>query len=133
MDEVEVQIETEINPTESEDKVITAVENIFGNIPTQIRSFQKRKILTGKTKDLKIIDNISNLLRREQIRRAAKVALRRGLEKDAVNFCLNKQVAYAGHISFCNEVSESPLGPIKVKIRSNDPRKIINMMVSKGS
>ena len=51
MDEVEVQIETEINPTESEDKVITAVENIFGNIPTQIRSFQKRKILTGKTKD----------------------------------------------------------------------------------
>jgi predicted RNA binding protein with dsRBD fold (UPF0201 family) len=133
MDEVEVQIETEINPTESEDKVMTAVENVFGNIPTQIRFFQRRKILTGKTKDLKIIDNISNLLRREQIRRAAKVALRKGLEIDAINFCLNKQVAYAGHISFCNEVSESPLGPIKVKIRCNNPRRIIDMMVSKGS
>ena len=133
MNDVEVQIETEINPTESEDKVIAAVENVFGNIQTQIRVFQDRRILSGKARGLKALDNIFNLLRREQICRAARVALYRGLEKDAVSFCLNKQVAYAGHISFSNEVSESPLDPIKVRVRCKNPREFINWLVSRRS
>lgn len=33
---------------------------------------------------------------------------------------LNKQVAFAGHVSFCEPVGESPLGPIRVEIESED-------------
>lgn len=33
MDEVSVHVEAEINPTESEEKVKRAVENVFGSTP----------------------------------------------------------------------------------------------------
>jgi hypothetical protein len=46
---------------------------------------------------------------------------------------LNKQVAFAGHVSFSKEVAESPLGPIKVKIESENPRDLIDWLTPKTS
>ena len=37
MDRISVHVETEIGPTESEEKVRKAVENIFGGVPMQDR------------------------------------------------------------------------------------------------
>ncbi|MEM2280624.1 MAG: RNA-binding domain-containing protein [Candidatus Bathyarchaeia archaeon] len=131
MDEVEVYVEVEINPTESEEKVKRAVENVFGNIPVQIRPLAKGSLLTAEAKGLEALTKLYNLLRRERIRDAARGALFEGLSENTITFYLNKQVAYAGHVSFSKAVAESPLGPIKVQIKCDDPRQLIDWLAPK--
>lgn len=131
MDEVKVYIEAEVNPTESEEKVKRAVENIFGNVQTRIQSTSKGAILTAEAEGLESLTKLYNLLRRERIRDAARGVLFEGLKGNAITFFLNKQVAYAGHISFSKEVAESPLGPIKVKIKCENPRQLIDWLAPK--
>lgn len=131
MDEVNVYVEVEVNPTESEDKVKSAVENIFGSITTQIKPLRKGNLMVAEVKGLEVLTKFYNLLRRERIRSAARKALFEGLKGDVISFCLNKQVAYAGHVSFSQEVAESPLGPIKVRIECENPRELISWLTSK--
>jgi predicted RNA binding protein with dsRBD fold (UPF0201 family) len=44
---------------------------------------------------------------------------------------LNKQVAFAGHVSFSKEEAESPLGPLKVRIECEDLKGLIEWLASK--
>ena len=78
------------------------------------------------------LTRLKNLLRRERIRAAARAVLLSGIDRNTVSFCLNKQVAYVGHLSFCQEEAESPLGPIKVKIESENPRRLIDWLISEN-
>lgn len=131
MDEVNVYVEVEVNPTESEDKVRRAVENIFGNIHVQIKPLHKGSLMVAEVKGLETLTKLYNLLWRERIRSAARMVLFKGLNGKVISFCLNKQVAYAGHVSFSEEVAESPLGPIKVRIKCENPRELINWLAPK--
>lgn len=131
MDDVNVRVETLINPTESEAKVKTAVETIFGSIAMKFEPLRKGRLLVVEAKGLETLTNLQNLLRRERIRSAARKVLFEGIMENAIRFCLNKQVAYAGHISFAEEVGESPLGPIKVRIECENPRELINWLAPK--
>ncbi len=131
MDEVNVHVEVEINPTESEDKVKRAVENVFGSILMQIKPLNKGSLLVAEAEGLEALTTLGNLLRRERIRNAARRVLFEGLNGNVISFCLNKQVAYAGHLSFSKEVAESPLGPIKVRIECENPRELIDWLTAK--
>ncbi|HVO36942.1 MAG TPA: RNA-binding domain-containing protein [Candidatus Acidoferrum sp.] len=131
MDEIIIHIEAEVNPTESEEKVKKAIENLFGNIQTTIQPIYRGVKITAQTKGTEPLTKIYNILRRERIRDAARKTLLQGLDKNRISFCLNKQVAFAGHVSFCQEEAESPLGPIKIRIESDNPREIINWLTSK--
>ncbi|MDH7606734.1 MAG: RNA-binding domain-containing protein [Candidatus Bathyarchaeota archaeon] len=131
MDEVEVHVEAEINPTESEEKVKRAVENVFGNIQVQVKPLTRGSLLTAEAKGLEALTKLYNLLRRERIRDAARGALFEGLSGNTITFYLNKQVAFAGHVSFSKAVAESPLGPIKVQVKCDDPRQLIDWLAPK--
>lgn len=131
MDEVKVQIETRVNPTESEEKVKKAIENIFGDIQTKIQHTSKGLLLTAEAKGRESLTKLYNLLRRERIRDAARGVLFEGLNGNTITFFLNKQVAYAGHLSFSKEVAESPLGPIKVEIKCETARELIDWLAPK--
>jgi predicted RNA binding protein with dsRBD fold (UPF0201 family) len=130
MDAVTVHVEAEIQPTESEEKVKKAIENIFGPTQIQVQSVQRINLLTIDADDLEALTKLYNLLRREHIRAAARATFLGGLDGKTIRFCLNKQVAFAGHVSFSQEVGESPLGPIRVRITSKEPRKIIEWLTS---
>lgn len=131
MDEVKVHIEVEVNPTESEDKVKKAVENFFGNIALKIRERGKGRLLVAEDQGRETLDKLYELLRKEQICNAARGILFGGLHGDTIRFSLNKQAAYAGHISFSTNLSESPLGPIEVQLMCKNPRKVINWLAPK--
>jgi len=128
MDEIRVYVEAEINPTESEDKVKRAVENVFGNVPVEVRPAREGSLLVVKAEGTEALTKLYNLLRRERIRAAARGVLFEGLRGKTIVFHLNKQVAYAGHVSFCKPVAESPLGPIKVQIECESPRQVIEWL-----
>lgn len=132
MDKISVYAEAEIGPTESEEKVCKAVENIFGSVPMQMKSLRRGSVLVVDATGLGALSNFQNLLRREHIRSAARAVFYEGLEKRALSFCLNKQVAFAGHISFSKEVGESPLGPIKIRIECDDPRQLVDWLAPRN-
>lgn len=131
MDEVTVTIETEINPTESENKIKQAVNNIFDNITTHMETQGKTTILQAQATGRETLRKLYYHLRRERIRDAARKVFKNGLSGETITFCLNKQVAYVGHISFSEETAESPLGAIKVTITAENPREIISWLTSK--
>jgi len=128
MNEIAIVIETEINPTENPEKVKLAVENIFGAIEFEIHTRTQGSQLVARTKGTEGLTNLYNLLRRERIRDATRRVLFGGLDDNSITFYLNKQVAYAGHVSFSEPTGESPLGPIKVKITADNPRELIDWL-----
>lgn len=125
MVETILHVEVEINPTESEQKVKEAVENIFGSMNMETKPVHKGSLLVAEAKGSEALVKFHDLLKREHIRTAARTVLLGGVERTSINFCLNKQVAFAKHISFSKETGESPLGPIKVKITCKDPREVV--------
>ena len=131
MDQVRVLLEVDVNPTESEEKVKKAVWNLFGDIPTQTKSAQKGTIIIAEAKGLESLVGLRNVLHRDRIRDAARRALHKGLNSDNLTFYLNKQVAFAGHVSFSEPEAESPLGPIKVTVQSEDLLQIIEWLAEK--
>ena len=128
MEEIVIRMETEINPTEAEEKVKLAVANLFGNIPTQTKPSYKGSILIAEANGQEVLVKLRNLLRIDRVRGAARKVFFEGLRGKTISFCLNKQVAFAGHVSFSEEVAESPLGPIRVTIECEDPRQLIDWL-----
>ena len=128
MEEIAVRVETEINFTESEEKVKMAVANLFGNIPLQAKPAYRGNVLIAEANGQESLIKLRNSLRNDRVRDAARKVLFGSLRGNTINFCLNKQVAFAGHISFSQEVAESPLGPLKVMIKCENPRQLIDWL-----
>jgi predicted RNA binding protein with dsRBD fold (UPF0201 family) len=126
--EVVVRVEAEINATESEAKVQKAVENIIGDVSMTVKPGYRGGELLAEARGQEALVKFRNLLRNDRIRDAARRALYHGIHGGTVVFCLNKQVAFAGHVSFSEEVAESPLGPIKVTIACDDPRGMVDWL-----
>lgn len=131
MDEIDIRVEAEVNPTEDQEKVKRAVENVFGSVEFEVKSQRRGSLLIAKAKGIEGLTKLQNLLRRERIRDAARGVLLEGLSEKSIVFYLNKQVAYVGHLSFSKPVAESPLGPIRVQIRCDDPRKLVEWLAPK--
>jgi len=124
-------LEAEIYPTESEEKVKTAVTNILGNASITIKPDGKESILTAESKGQESLVKLRNMMRSDRVRDASRKALFHSTRGSTIRFCLNKQVAFAGHISFCEEKAESPLGPIKVTIETDNPQQLIEWLAEK--
>lgn len=128
MNEINIQVEVEINPTEDQEKVKRAVENILGNAEFEIKPQRQGSLLVAKAEGMDGLTKFYNLLRRERIRDATRRLLFGGLSGKSIVFYLNKQVAYVGHVSFSQPTAESPLGPIKVQIQADKPRELIEWL-----
>jgi predicted RNA binding protein with dsRBD fold (UPF0201 family) len=131
MNEIMVHVEVEVNPTEDLEKVKRAVENIFGAVKFEVESRKWGCLLIAETRGTEGLTKLYNLLSRARIRAAARKVFFSGMDKKSVKFYLNKQVAYAGHISFSQQTAESPLGPINVQIRCSNPRELIEWLTPK--
>ena len=132
MEQVTVHAETEINPTESEEKVRMAVNNVLGSPSITVEPNGKTSLLTANAKGQESLVKLRNLLRNDRIRDAARRLLFKSIRGNTISFCLNKQVAYAGHISFSEETAESPLGPIRVTVTADNPRQLVEWIAEKS-
>ena len=131
MEEIVVYVEAEVNPTEDEEKVKTAINNIVGNATFTASPAYKGAILKAEAKGQESLIKLRNILRSDRIRDAARKMLFRAIHGDKIIFCLNKQVAFAGHVSFSEETAESPLGPIRVTIESTNPVQVVEWLAEK--
>ena len=131
MDEIAIRVETEVNFTEDEVKVEKAVVNIFNNVSAEVKPGFKGGVLVAEAKGREALAEFRRLLSLDRIRDAARKVFFAGLKGGTIRFCLNKQVAFAGHVSFCEEVAESPLGPLRVMIHCEEPRLLINWLTGR--
>ncbi len=132
MEQVSVYVETEINPTEDESKVKSAVNNVLSNSVMSFEPAQKGKTLIAKAQGQDALIKFRNILRNDRVRDAARKMLFKSTHGNRIEFCLNKQVAFAAHVSFCEENCESPLSPIKVIIETEQPQQLIVWLVEKN-
>ena len=128
MEDVTVIVESDILPTEDESKVERAVRNIFPLIEIHLDENNGKRI-KAYAKGLKILSELHNLLKRNRIRAAARSIMMRSISASSITVALNKQAAYAGHISFTTDPNESPLGPIILTIQSPKPQEVIDWLV----
>ena len=131
MDEVTVFVETQINPTENEDNVKAAINNFLDNATITIRPSIKGSSLTAVAKGQDSLFKLRNLLRNDRIRDASRRLLFKSIRGNMISFYLNKQVAFVGHISFSEESAESPLGPIRINIETDNPEQLIDWLAEK--
>ncbi len=133
MVEVTVFVETQINPTENEESVKAAVNNFLDNATITIKPSIKGNSLTAVAKGQDSLLKLRILLHNDRIRDASRRLLFKSIRGNMISFYLNKQVAFVGHISFSEESSESPLGPIRVNIETDDPEQLIDWLAEKTS
>ena len=82
-------------------------------------------------KDQSSLEKFRMILQRDRIRAAARSLLRRSVEGNRIVFFLNKQAAYAGHVSFSAPEGESPLGPIQVIVETENLEELIDWLAGK--
>ncbi len=131
MVEVEVFVETEVNSTEEEAKVRLAINNVVGNVEFALKPAAKGDVLSAHAKGQNSLVKLRNLIRNDLIRDAARRLLFKSIHGNKISFFLNKQVAFAGHVSFSEETAESPLGPIRFTIETDNPPQIVEWLAEK--
>jgi len=131
MVEVTVFVEAEIYPTESEDKVRVAVNNVLIDAAITVKPSTKGSTLTAVAKGQNSLLNLRNMLRNDRIRDASRRLLFKSTRGTMISFYLNKQVAFSGHVSFSEETAESPLGPIKFNVETDNPEQLIDWLAEK--
>jgi predicted RNA binding protein with dsRBD fold (UPF0201 family) len=129
MSEIVVTCSAHIYPTEDPAKVEKAIRNIFSEGSVKIsRVNASDSLLVFENKGLECLDQMRRLLKRERIRDAARKILISCVKDRSIVFELNKQAAYAGHLSFSTSPNESPLGSISVKISASDPLALLDWL-----
>jgi predicted RNA binding protein with dsRBD fold (UPF0201 family) len=133
VDDVQVVVEVEANPTEDLEKVKKAITNFFPTTSIDVTLGGRKSLLVATAEGTKGLAEFYSRLRQERILAAARRVFRRGTEGNYISFYLNKQVAYVQRISFCDPYGESPLGTIEVKIMCDDPKELIDWLTRDAS
>lgn len=124
-------VEALVYPTEDPELVEKAVRNVFnGELKVEEADGSGLGILkvTGFSDRLDALTPLKEVVRRERIRAAARAALLSSILGGELRFHLNKQVAYAGYVSFCQPERESPLGPITITVIGEDLKKAVEWL-----
>lgn len=128
---LEVECECNVYPSEDLNKVIKAIKNVI-----DVAEFVHEDGVV-RAKAIINMDALSSMKRQIQSRQVMNTFRRIMLENESNDgystwLYLNKQAAYAGSIVVCEDKDESPLGPIRVVIKSRGMkvRKVIDWLTS---
>ena len=115
----------EINPSEDPKKVRDAITNLLGDIEIKVNT----NSVSSSSTDLESLQKIYESIHSHQSKNAYRRQLAKNLNNDSSWFYLNKQAAFANIVALCSESEESPLGPIKVVLSSQNIEQIIDWLV----
>jgi len=122
-----IEVVAEVRDTEDEGKVILAVRNLV-DLPLRIIERKDGRFIVGSCNSHTCLTKLRELIRNQEIEDTTHMILTRSINESGIEFRVNKQAAYVGVLSFVTEGSESPLGPIIIRIRGDDIRGIIDWL-----
>lgn len=117
-----LRVEAEVKPTEAKEKVEIAVKRIFPTLELSLTG----NLFVGESTSVESLERLHQLLRQQAIRDSARSVMLRNRRDNAVQFMLNRQVAFVGKVSFT--AGESPLGPIVVTLEAPDIEGLIDYL-----
>lgn len=118
---MKIKVRAKVHPTEDLGKLEEAIKSIF----PKLEFSQTGDYLEGESDNPEVLEHLKNQLGLQAIRDSARKALRSGRE-DLIHFKINRQAATVNKISFTE--GETPLGPIEVEIRSEEPDLVIDYL-----
>jgi predicted RNA binding protein with dsRBD fold (UPF0201 family) len=130
MSEVKIIVKALLNETEDPEKVKSAITNIFGQVELNYHDSHGSTTVVGESDGLESLRKLKDRIARDRIRDAVRSMLTHwAADEDNLEFQLNRQAAYAGHVSIYH-ANKAPLGPIEVKITGQED-KVIDFLCSK--
>ena len=113
MGTIEISVYSSVQPTERVEKVVSAIENIFPGLTMDIRE-DRIEAYDGPD----ALRTFHQLLRELRILDSARSVLLDGRVGETFKFCLSKQAAFMGIVSFPPD--EEPLGSLHVQITGGE-------------
>lgn len=128
--QVACTIETycEVNPSEDPEKVRQAISNVLLDVEYKVQDGS----IKSASKNLESLSRIYEVIRSKKTARAFRRQMKKNLYEDSTWFYLNKQAAFVNVVALCEKADESPLGPIKIIIKSKNVEDVIEWLVQQG-
>ena len=114
----------DIQSSEDPEKVHQALSNILIDSKIKIEN----NTVKISANNLESLGRIFETIHSRKSQRAYLRHMKRNLNDDSTWFYLNKQAAYANSVALCDESDESPLGPIKIILQSNQIEQIMDWL-----
>ena len=110
--------EVRVSATESKEKIIKALRNLFGAAEVELEGGNGniRAVCHGYA----CLERLKGEARLQRIRATLRRLLLENMTGNTTSIYLNKQAAYAGRLIPCEAENESPLGPIKLTLISDE-------------
>ena len=123
-DGIDTTVSALLFPTEVEERVRKAVENVFPG--TRLTLIKKEGYVDRLEGTAPSLDTLHGLLRRQQILDTARNSLYSGRAGKEISVRLNKQAALMGYVNFLDH--DVPLGGIHVNVETGEPELIIDWL-----
>ena len=114
-----------VNPSEDPEKVRLAVSHVLLDASFKYEDGS----IKATSKDLQSLAKIYDIIRSRGVIRAYRRQMRFHTHDTTTWFYLNKQAAFVDVIAICEEAEESPMGPIKIIMHSEEIQKVIDWLV----
>jgi len=115
-----------INISEDVNKIQTAISNVLIDMNGRISG----NSFISDSNNYESLTKIYETIRGNNSQNTYRRHLRANTDKNSTWFYLNKQAAFVDVIAICNEADESPLGPIKIVLHSENIEDVIEWLVS---
>ena len=115
-----------INKSEDVNKIQTAISNVLIDMNGRISG----NSFIANSNNYESLTKIYETIRGKNSQNTYRRNLRSNIDKNSTWFYLNKQAAFVDVIAICNEADESPLGPIKIVLHSENIEDVIEWLVS---
>lgn len=115
-----------VNLSENPQKLKQAITNVFLDCLIKHES----NLITATSNDINSLKRIHQYIHSQHSQKTYKRTLVRYMDNNSTWFYLNKQAAFAKKIAICEDIDESPLGPIKVILTSNNIKKVIEWLTN---
>lgn len=124
--ECKIEMACAVNLSESPDRIKAAITNIFLDCAVKDENYS----ITA-TGSIESFERIREAIQSRQSQKTYRRILEKNMDGKSTWFYLNKQAAFAKKIAICEEAGESPLGPIKVILTSDNIEGMIEWIASK--
>jgi len=129
MNKCTIHIECKVNPSEDKEKVIKAIKNVIGMDGSIIvKDHNYYRLLSIRLDGIESLKVIREQIHSRQVMNTFRRIMNGNKDGMSTWLYLNKQAAYAGVVSVCESEDESPLGPIKITIESDDIDSLIEWL-----
>lgn len=115
-----------VYPSEDFLKVSQAIANVLEDVNIEI----KKNSIQATSSNLQSLRIIYEKIHSRQTQKTYRRQLNHNFSDNSTWFYLNKQAAYAKTVALCEQAEESPLGPIKIILRSKNIERVIEWLIS---